>query len=39
MGLTTEHLLGPAAGGAVLLAWTVVLCVAGMALAARRDVS
>jgi ABC-type transport system involved in multi-copper enzyme maturation permease subunit len=39
MGLTTEHLLGPAAGGAVLLAWTVVLCVGGVALAARRDVS
>jgi ABC-2 type transport system permease protein len=39
MGLTTAHLLGPAAGGAVLLAWTVVLCAAGSALAARRDVS
>jgi ABC-2 type transport system permease protein len=39
MGLTTEHLLGAAAGGAVLVAWTVVLCVAGAALAARRDVS
>ena len=39
MGLTTDHLLGPAAGGAVLLAWTVVLCVAGTALATRRDVN
>jgi ABC-type transport system involved in multi-copper enzyme maturation permease subunit len=39
MGLTDAHLLSPAAGGAVLLAWTVVLCVAGAALAARRDVS
>jgi ABC-2 type transport system permease protein len=39
MGMTDTHLLGPAAGGAVLLAWTVVLCVAGAALAARRDVS
>jgi ABC-2 type transport system permease protein len=39
MGMTDAHLLGPAAGGAVLLAWTVVLCVAGAALAARRDVS
>ena len=39
MGLSTEHLLGPAAGGAVLLAWTVALCVAGAAVAARRDIS
>ena len=37
--MTDAHLLSPAAGGAVLLAWTVVLCVAGAALAARRDVS
>jgi ABC-type transport system involved in multi-copper enzyme maturation permease subunit len=39
MGLTDAHLLSPAAGGAVLLAWTAALCVAGAALAARRDVS
>jgi hypothetical protein len=39
MGFTTDHLLSPAAGAAVLLAWTVVLCAAGAVLAARRDVS
>jgi ABC-2 type transport system permease protein len=39
MGLTDKHLLSAAAGGAVLVAWTVVLCAAGAALAARRDVS
>jgi ABC-2 type transport system permease protein len=39
MGLTTSHLLSPAAGGVVLLAWTVVLCLAGTALTARRDVN
>lgn len=39
MGLTDKHLLDTPAGGAVLLAWTVALCVAGAALAARRDVS
>jgi ABC-2 type transport system permease protein len=39
MGMTTDHLLGPAAGGAVLLAWTVALCVAGAAITARRDVN
>jgi ABC-2 type transport system permease protein len=39
MGLTDKHLLDAPAGGAVLLAWTVALCVAGAALAARRDVS
>ncbi len=37
-GLTTDHLLSPAAGGAVLVAWTVGLALAGLALAARRDV-
>jgi ABC-type transport system involved in multi-copper enzyme maturation permease subunit len=39
MGFNTAHLLAPAASAAVLLAWTAVLCVAGAALAARRDVS
>ena len=38
-GITTEHLLPAAAGGAVLLLWAVALAVAGIALAARRDVS
>jgi hypothetical protein len=39
MGLTDKHLLGAAAGGTVLLAWTVCLCAAGAAITARRDVS
>jgi len=39
MGLTDAHLLGPAAGGAVLLAWTACVCVAGAAITARRDVA
>ena len=39
MGLTDKHLLGAAAGGAVLLVWTVCLCAAGAAITARRDVS
>ena len=38
-GLTTDHLLSPAAGGAVLVAWAAVLAVAGLALTARRDVN
>jgi hypothetical protein len=37
-GLTTNHLLSPAAGGAVMVAWIVVLSAAGLALTARRDV-
>jgi hypothetical protein len=39
MGLKTEHLLSPGAGGAVLLVWTVVLGAAGVALTLRRDVN
>jgi ABC-2 type transport system permease protein len=39
MGFTTDHLLSPAAGAAVLFGWTVVLCAVGAVLAARRDVS
>jgi ABC-2 type transport system permease protein len=39
MGLKTAHLLAPAAGGAVLLAWTVMLALAGLALTLRRDVT
>jgi ABC-2 type transport system permease protein len=39
MGLTSNHLLPAAAGGAVLVAWTVALALAGTALAARRDVN
>lgn len=37
-GLTTDHLLSPAAGGAVMIAWIVALSAAGLALTARRDV-
>jgi ABC-2 type transport system permease protein len=39
IGLTTKHLLAPAAGGAVLIAWTVALALLGLALTTRRDVS
>ena len=39
MGLKTAHLLSPAAGGAVLLAWMAVLALAGIALTSRRDVA
>jgi ABC-2 type transport system permease protein len=39
MGLKTPHLLPPAAGGAVLLAWTLTLALAGLALTQRRDVT
>ncbi len=39
MGLTTDHLLSPAAGGGVLLAWTVVLGLVAIGLTARRDVN
>ena len=38
MGLKTAHLLPPAAGGAVLIGWTVTLALAGLALTLRRDV-
>lgn len=39
IGLTTDHLLAPAAGGAVLIAWTAALASLGLALTMRRDVS
>ena len=39
IGLTTDHLLPAAAGGAVLLAWTGAFAVAALALAAHRDVT
>jgi ABC-2 type transport system permease protein len=38
-GLTTNHLLSAAAGGAVLVTWVAALALAGLALTARRDVS
>ncbi|HKV69320.1 MAG TPA: hypothetical protein VJN72_14610 [Gaiellales bacterium] len=39
MGMTDSHLLAPGLGGGVLVFWTVVLCVAGAVMAARRDVN
>jgi ABC-2 type transport system permease protein len=39
MGLKTAHLLGPAAGGAVLLGWTLALALAGIVFTQRRDVT
>jgi ABC-2 type transport system permease protein len=39
IGLTTEHLLSPAAGGLVLVAWVAVLAVIGLPLVTRRDVT
>jgi len=39
IGLTTHHLLPPAAGAVVLIAWTALLAAAGIALTARRDVT
>ena len=39
IGLTTKHLLPPAAGAAVLIAWATALAFAGTALTARRDVN
>jgi len=38
MGLKTAHLLSPAAGGAVLVGWTLTLSLAGLVLTKRRDV-
>jgi hypothetical protein len=35
---TTKHLLGPAPGGLVLVAWAAALAVLGIAVAIRRDV-
>jgi ABC-type transport system involved in multi-copper enzyme maturation permease subunit len=38
-GLTTKHLLSPAAGAATLIAWSAALAAVGVVLAARRDVN
>ena len=38
-GLTTKHLLSPAAGAATLITWTAALAAVGVVLAGRRDVS
>lgn len=39
IGLTVQHLLSEAAGGAVLVGWTVLLAALGLAFTAKRDVS
>jgi ABC-type transport system involved in multi-copper enzyme maturation permease subunit len=39
MGLTTSHLVSPAAGAAVLIVWTAALACGGLGLIGRRDVS
>jgi hypothetical protein len=39
MGMSDRHLLPAAAGGAVLVAWAVVLAAVGIFLTARRDVN
>jgi ABC-2 type transport system permease protein len=39
IGLKSAHLLAPAAGGAILLAWTAVLALGGLVLMLRRDVT
>lgn len=38
-GLSTAHLLTPAAGAVTLIVWTAVLAIAALALTARRDVT
>ena len=39
IGLTTNHLLTPVAGGIVLVGWAALLAVAGLAVTARRDIA
>jgi ABC-2 type transport system permease protein len=39
MGLTTSHLVSPAAGAVVLIVWTATLASVGLGLIGRRDVS
>jgi ABC-2 type transport system permease protein len=39
IGLTTQHLLAPVAGGVVLVGWAVLLAAVGVALTAQRDVT
>jgi ABC-2 type transport system permease protein len=38
-GSTADHLLSPAVGGLVMLAWMIVLAVVGLAWTSRRDVA
>jgi len=39
IGLTTQHLLPPVAGGAVLVGWAALLAAAGLLVTARRDIA
>lgn len=39
IGLTTNHLLHPTAGGLVLTAWTAAIALVGVAVVAHRDVN
>jgi ABC-2 type transport system permease protein len=39
MGLKSDHLLAPAAGGIVLVGWTLALGAVGLAVTLRRDVT
>jgi ABC-2 type transport system permease protein len=39
MGVKTQHLLSPAAGAVVLVAWAIVLALIGVGLARRRDIN
>jgi ABC-2 type transport system permease protein len=39
IGLKTDHVLSPAAGGLVLVAWVAALAIIGLPLLARRDVN
>jgi ABC-type transport system involved in multi-copper enzyme maturation permease subunit len=39
IGLKADHLLSPAAGGLVLVAWVALLALIGLPLVARRDVN
>ncbi|HEY1518832.1 MAG TPA: hypothetical protein VGF91_20555 [Solirubrobacteraceae bacterium] len=39
MGLKTQHLLSPAAGAIVLIAWAAALAAGGIALTVRRAIS
>ncbi len=38
-GLTTQHLISPAAGAIILIAWAVLLGVVGIGLTGRRDIN
>lgn len=39
MGLKVHHLLSPAAGAVILIAWAAALAAVGIALTARRDIN